>query len=198
MSNFQKGMLTKEWAETHWGEFKVKEPNVSKATQAADKFVEDVNERDYSASEIQKDTDKPSNQRSSPLPRGSEEQSSLNSPHNNVPSTAAAALLGMENIANAPKEVKDAIEILEKIYLSVQQGRPLKKRTTSPVDGGSLLGNLKAMEFFTKQDDKESAYWQHHGRTLRMSKHFMHADNFNTTGENLSVAIIVPRQRESL
>lgn len=55
MSKFQKGMLTKEWAETHWGEFKVKEPNVSKATMAADKFVASTNKRSYSLSVESKD-----------------------------------------------------------------------------------------------------------------------------------------------
>jgi hypothetical protein len=39
MSHFEKGMLTKEWAETHWGEYKIKEPSKTRAERAADKFV---------------------------------------------------------------------------------------------------------------------------------------------------------------
>ena len=42
MSHFEKGMLTKEWAETHWGEYKIKEPSKTRAKQAADKFVQDT------------------------------------------------------------------------------------------------------------------------------------------------------------
>lgn len=49
VTNFDKGMLKPEYAEEHWGEYKVDEPSLRRAEAAADKFVEAVKDKETAA-----------------------------------------------------------------------------------------------------------------------------------------------------
>ena len=124
----------------------------------------------------------------SPLTRRSVKQRSVGSTHIKMSSTAAAEILGIENIAKYSDPVKEAVAVLGELFTSVDQKKPVLgfKR---PVSASSLEGALVAQGILKREGTSGSAYRYDDGHALRISNHSANANNFVGDGEHLSIAL---------
>ena len=136
------------------------------------------------------DLDKNKNRASSdsPLTRRSVKQRSVGSTHEKMSSTAAAEILGIENIAKQSDSVKKAITVLGEFYVSVDTKKPVLglKKTIS---ASNLKGSLIAQNILKREGTSGSAYRYDNGHALRISNHSANANNFVGDGEHLSIAL---------
>lgn len=132
---------------------------------------------------------KPSNSTASPLPRGLEKQGSVGSTHiEMMASTAAAELLGVDNITQKSDGVNKAISALGEIYASIESGKPVPGAKKA-IQASNLVGNMVRLGILERRGQGGSAYRSDSGHTLRVSNHTAHAENFVDQGENLSIAL---------
>ena len=155
----------------------------------------DVGQKNDSAVEIKesrktpKKNKKPSNSTASPLPRGLEKQGSVGSTHiEMMASTAAAELLGVDNITQKSDGVNKAISALGEIYASIESGKPVSGAKKA-IQASNLIGNMVRLGILERRGQGGSAYRSDSGHTLRVSDHTAHAENFVDQGENLSIAL---------
>ena len=142
----------------------------------------------YSSQETDLDKNKNRATSDSPLTRRSVKQRSVGSTHVNMSSTAAAGILGIENIANYSESVKEAISVLGEFYVSVDTKKPVLgfKRTIS---ASNLEGSLVSLGVLKREGASGSAYRYDDGHALRISNHSANANNFIGDGEHLSIAL---------
>lgn len=124
----------------------------------------------------------------SPLTRRSVKQRSVGSTHEKMSSTAAAEILGIENIAKFSDSVKEAISVLGEFYVSVDTNKPvLGFRKT--ISASNLEGSLIAKNVLKREGSSGSAYRYDDGHAIRISNHSANANNFVGDGEHLSIAL---------
>ena len=143
------------------------------------------------AAQPAKNSDRQNNNRASngsPLTRRSVKQRSVGSTHEKMSSTAAAEILGIENIAKYSDSVKEAVAVLGEFFTSVDQKKPVLgfKRTIS---ASNLEGSLVSLGILKREGTSGSAYRYDDGHALRVSNHSANANNFVGDGEHLSIAL---------
>ena len=143
------------------------------------------------AAQPAKNSDRQNNNRASngsPLTRRSVKQRSVGSTHEKMSSTAAAEILGIENIAKYSDSVKEAVAVLGEFFTSVDQKKPVLgfKRTIS---ASNLEGSLVSLGILKREGTSGSAYRYDDGHALRVSNHSANANNFVGDGEHLSLAL---------
>ncbi len=126
----------------------------------------------------------------SPLSRGSENRRSIGTTHQMMSATAAAELLGVDNISNASDSVKHAVSVLGEICASIGNDKCILG-FRSPVSASNFRGMLVSMGVLRREGSGASAYRYDKGHGLRISNHSAHADNFRGKGaeEHLSIAV---------
>ena len=122
----------------------------------------------------------------SPLTRRSVKQRSVGSTHEKMSSTAAAGILGIENIANFSDSAKEAIAVLGEFYVSVDKRKPVLGFGKT-ITASNLEGSLIAQNVLKREGSSGSVYRYDDGHALRISNHSANANNFMGDGEHLSI-----------
>ena len=162
-----------------------REYDKAKAEALAKKYT---NGEQYSSQETDADKNKNRASNGSPLTRRSVKQRSVGSTHIKMPSTAAARILGIENIANYSESVNTAIAALGELYVSVDEKKPVLG-FRRPVSASSLEGALVTLGVLKRGGTSGSAYRYENGHALRISNHSAKAENFKGDGEHLSLVL---------
>ena len=162
-----------------------REYDKAKAEALAKKIT---NGEQYSSQETDADKKKNRAFNGSPLTRRSVKQRSVGSTHIKMPSTAAAEILGIENISNYSDSVNMAVAALGELYVSVDKKIPVLG-FRRPVSASSLEGALVTLGVLKRGGTSGSAYRYENGHALRISNHSAKAENFKGAGEHLSLVL---------
>ena len=162
-----------------------REYDKAKAEALAKKIT---NGEQYSSQETDADKKKNRAFSDSPLTRRSVKQRSVGSTHIKMSSTAAAEILGIENIANYSDSVKEAVTVLGEFYTAIDQ-KKLVFGFMKPITASNLEGSLVAKNILRRGGLGGSAYRYDKGHALRISNHSAKAENFKGDGEHLSLVL---------
>lgn len=161
-----------------------REYDKAKAEALAKKIVGEQ----YSSQETDADKNKNRVSSDSPLTRRSVKQRSVGSTHIKMSSTAAAEILGIENIANYSDSVKEAITVLGEFFAAIDQ-KKLVAGFSKPITASNLEGSLVAKNILKRGGFGGSAYRYDNGHALRISNHSAKSENFKGKGEHLSLVL---------
>ena len=124
----------------------------------------------------------------SPLSRGLAKQESFSMA--SKPVTAAAKNLGItENISQFSDVVKQAVSLFSDVADAIDNNAPVRGAKKA-ISANSLAGTLVANGVMARQGSGDSVYLTIGNHTLRISDHSAHAENFDTSDENLSISLL--------